>query len=368
MSTQIIPIQSSGDKTEAARKLDAARQNLLNPKNGAPMRPARSPDLDLRLTPTPDARSPGGGGGGGGRLGVSASHIRDSYLSGNSSAPSFLSGMSYDVHNDAPKIVTSKQVQIGRLQQAEVVQIGRSEQLANSLGAPRQDRSPSSPGGSTFGHQQRMTREEEEEEEEEGLYGVRGGSGGAGGQPGSASTDLRFSMGSLAYRDSISTTSTGRYLARPDQHPQAQFNSPSTVPLPRLPYTPHQTGAEPRESMFSTKSYADSLLGTFPMIPPSQHVPPPLPSGGIPQSSSAATLGGMMGGAGGVGAMVSRPPTAFKGVGTGIGGGASRPMTGVSVADSFLGTFPFVPPNMDDLAELPSAVLPSAAVPETGRR
>ena len=42
-------------------------------------------------------------------------------------------------------------------------------------------------------------------------------------------------------------------------------------------------------------------------------------------------------------------------------------MTQASIADSFLGTFPFVPPNMDDLADLPSAALPTAAVPDTGK-
>lgn len=345
-SSNIIPIQyippskSEEGLSQAARTLDEARQNLFKPKS-APQRPARAPDLDLRLNPMHDGQSLGVDGPPG--------RIRDSYQSENSGAPSFLSGNSYDVYTDAPRIVTSKQVHVGRLQQAEVVQFGRNASggsdgttggnsgNAASFGMPvsqpyepglaspatfgSRSLTPTSPGG--HGH-----------ELEEGLH-----------EPPSAnSTDLRFSMGSLAYRDSISTMGTGRYLARPDSSPMA-------------PPRGHFDG--PRESMFSTKSYADSFLSGFPMIPPGQGEVPPLPHSGIPQSSSVLTLDHASG--------ASRPPPSFrqpKSVPQAVSQPGSRT---VSVADSFLGTFPFVPPNMDDMAELPSAALPSAAVPDSGK-
>ena len=156
------------------------------------------------------------------------------------------------------------------------------------------------------------------------------------------STDLRFSMGSLA-RDSISSMGTLRYLAN------AGGNA---VPPPRN-FSSGEAG--PRESMMSGKSNADSFLSGFPMIPPGgagQDLPPLPPGQGLPQSTSVSTLDHH--------ATISRPPPAFRN--PSFGGSKSRPNT----ADSFLGSFPFVPPNMDDLAELPSAALPSAAVPDTG--
>lgn len=66
--------------------------------------------------------------------------------------------------------------------------------------------------------------------------------------------------------------------------------------------------------------------------------------------------------------MVYRAPA--SGPGGSVQGGkdgsgfSTRPMTAHSmansVADSILGSYPFVPPNMDDLAELPSANVPTA--------
>ena len=161
------------------------------------------------------------------------------------------------------------------------------------------------------------------------------------------SGDLRFSMGSLAYRDSVSTMGTGRYLARPDSAAVA----------------PPRAGDGPRESMFSTKSYADSLLSGFPMIPPGQGGVPHLPTSNLPQSTSNATLDHAA-----MGMTPSKPPPSFRYPQNGRPTPQSRPVTATSIADSFLGTFPFVPPNMDDMAGLPSAALPSAAVPDTAKR
>lgn len=342
-STNIIPIQyippsrSEEGISQAARTLDEARQNLFKPKP-APQRPARSPDLDLRLNPpSRDLRSPGAD--------FQPGRIRESFLSENSGAPSFLSGNSYDVYNDAPKIVTSKQVHVGRLQQAEVVQFGRNpsggldqsggDPFNNALDVPRQRQHElglASPA--TFGSRSLTPTSTREYDNgmEEGLEEPATG----------ASGDLRFSMGSLQYRDSVSTMGTDRYLARPDSF---------AVPPPRGQFD------GPRESMFSTKSYADSVLSGFPMIPPNQaHNIPAVPSSSIPQSTSIATLDHAS-------APSSRPPPSFR-----QPKAAQAESRTVSMADSFLGSFPFVPPNMDDLAELPSAAIPTAAVPETAKK
>lgn len=347
-SSNIIPIQyippgsSEHGPTDAAKKLDEARQNLFRPKP-APVRPARSPDLDLRDPNARDARSPNGG---------LPPRIRDSYLSDNSAAPSFLSGNSYDVHNDAPKIVTSKQVHVGRLQQAEVVQFGKANPYSpypftpsSELTPPEHEAGLASPA--TFG-----TRSLTPASASARGFDFGAEEGLAMEPPTASSGDLRFSMGSLAYRDSMSSTGTGQYLARPDS---------AAVPPPR-------GFAGPRESMVSAKSYADSFLSGFPMIPPGQGGVPAMPASNLPQSSSIATLDhAAVGPPPAVVSGSSRPPPSFRSP-RGAAGAQSRPVTATSIADSFLGSFPFVPPNQNDLAELPSAALPSAAVPDAAKR
>jgi hypothetical protein len=374
----------------AARALNEARNNLF--KGNVPARPARSPDLDLRLNPSlqappssfQDLRSP-----------TSSGNYRDSYLSGNSGAPSYLSG-STDLHMDAPKIVTSRQVQVGRLQQAEMVQFGKPRNMENlnvaggiehaggyvdspaemnpfhgsqdSHDGPRDNghlhppmpMSPATFGSRTLGSEisgaaagnasyrtltptsyktAQGTDVDSGSEDEEGLEN----------EP--ISADLRFSMGSLAYnndnRDSISTMGTGRYLAQ--QAPP---------PLP--------TG---RESIASGRSGADSVLHGFPMIPPGQsrsrsnsnlnptHSP-------IPQSTSVSTLEHI--------AMPSRPPTSYR----------SNPPTSVAApspgpnrntqASVGLGGFTFLPPDQGGLssAGLPTGTSdgpPTIPAPQRGR-
>lgn len=371
-STNIIPIQyippsrSEDGLSHAAKTLDEARQNLLKPR-GAPQRPARSPELDLRLNP------PAQQGGEGSR-----SRVRESFLSENSAAPSFLSGNSYDVYNDAPKIVTSKQVHVGRYQQAEVVQLGRDGSnplnyhnltIPTTAATSNQIRSPSPT--MTFGSRALTPNSPAsvhgrgyEGEMEEGLRADEPPSAGA------SSGDLRFSMGSLGYRDSMSTVGTSRYLARPDgsysqDHSNSSATSVSRVPPPRSAsnQTFSHLGPEGRESMFSTKSNADSFLSGFPMIPPGQQGgPPPLPTNALPQSTSAMTLNNASL------ARPSAPPVSFRHPPAAGGQPPSRPITQASVADSLLGSFPFVPPNLDDLAELPSANLPTGAMPDTSKR
>ncbi|ORX37120.1 hypothetical protein BD324DRAFT_426692 [Kockovaella imperatae] len=394
-STNIIPIQyipssrseDAMSTAQAARTLDEARQNLFRP--GAPARPARSGDSSWK-----DPRSPGGLS--------TVPRIRDSYVSDNSAAPSFLSGASYDVHNDAPKIVTSRQVHVGRVQQAEVVHMGRGNQrtLSPSRGLEDEldekeewDRTPTP---ATFGGRPPPTPTSPGYGTQEGLRSDNASGRDVLSSPGGGSNDLRFSMDSLAYRDSMSSMGTFRYLAQPD--PQAIDQMPMTA-TPRLigpgalrnvtaaaaaaaaaaaggstmrpnpPFAAANAGAG-RDSTFSNRSYADSVLSGFPMIPPTQAGSSSgsfmASASGVPQSSSSNTLDGN--------ATVPRPPPGSFKPPLGVEGQtpnapSGRPLTAASVADSFLGTFPFVPPNIDDLAELPSAALPTAAVaPEMARR
>ena len=399
-STNVIPIQyvsNSGGQSGPAQKLDEARQNLLRPDSIQPLRPSRSADLNLRLDPKSPNRA--------------FNKTRESYNSGHSGAPSFLSGNSYDMHNDMPRIVTSKQVKVGRLQQAEVVQFGKAiaSSMHGILSSPDPDEGQAengtrTPTPATFGGRIAPSSPG---------YGTEEGLRAEDEPPSAGSTDLRFSMGSLAYRDSMSSMGTSRYLAQPDVasvHGSSRnlAQAGSLAAPPRLPNANaarasgesfgNSNKAPARESTLSTGSYADSVLSGFPMIPPTQPGSSSLqqmPSG-LPQSTSVNTLQSH--------GTPSRPPAAYKAParlstnsatetladpgfvagrqqarrpsGTSFSdvddGGRSpaktRPVTAASMADSFLGSFPFVPPNMDDLAELPTAALPTAAVPETARR
>ncbi|KIR52963.1 hypothetical protein I315_04420 [Cryptococcus gattii Ru294] len=389
-------------QSAAARALDQARQNLFKP-GAAPTRPARSPDLDLRLNPPSSFDSK--------VLESSDTNAyRDSYLSGNSAAPSYFSGQS-DLNIDAPKIVTSKQVQVGRLQQAEMVQFGgKSAQMMEVLGGsfvlestqdgdysfdqhpaergiwPAPGLSPSDASfrsGRTGEAVRTLTPVSRKFDEEERL------------ESGSTSPgDLRFSMGSLAYRDSTSTMDTSRYLT--SAITVAVPTSGVSPTLLSTTSTPNTANPETRASVVSSKSYADSVLGAFPMIPPGSHHPPLPPNASfiansnshphfnstihtsVPHSTSVDTLDR---------ALISRPPPSYRPPPPGprppssargstaadllreqrekedgevdereegAEGKKKRPETQASVADSLLGSFPFVPPNVDDLAGLPS--------------
>jgi hypothetical protein len=290
---------------------------------------------------------------------------------------------------DAPKIVTSRQVQVGRLQQAEMVQFGKPRNMENlnvSGGGghaggyvdspaqmnpfdgsqdshedpgnhlqPPMPMSPATFGSRTLGSElsgegagnssyrtltptsyrtAQGTEVDSGSEDEEALEN----------EP--ISADLRFSMGSLAYnnnRDSISTVGTGKYLA---QH--------APPPLP----------TNGRDSIASGRSGVDSVLHGFPMIPPGQsrsrsnsnlnptHSP-------IPQSTSVSTLEHI--------AMPSRPPTSYR----------SSPQTSVPAPNRNtqgsvgLGGFTFLPPTGGpDDAGLPTGASdgpPTIPVPGRGR-
>lgn len=334
-STNVIPIHfvpagqsddlangeqpSVDQQAQAARTLDLARQNLFRPgaRPGVapPPRPARAPDLDLRLNP-PRA---------GNMAEANSGSSRISIASMTSGAPSFLSSNTADLHLDVPKIVTRQQVHVGRLQAAEVVQFSTlraAQESADNRGAAanpfneKEEVQSAAASQETFGSEVHSGGEAAQSRVSVGSRRFDD-DGNAVSQP--SPTDLRFSMGSLAYdRTSVSTNGTRQ--------------------MPPPPPPPYTAAERPRfESMSSAHSVGgDSLLGSFPMIAPhagGQSQPHPL-SGGIPQNLSTTSLDL---------ANSARPPTAFRGA-------QARPLTATSshsVADSFLGSFPFVPPNVN---------------------
>ncbi|KAL7418952.1 hypothetical protein Q5752_006636 [Cryptotrichosporon argae] len=314
-SDAVIPIHfvgsagaGVGDAAAAQRTLDEARQNLFRPRH-APPRPARSPDLDLRLQPGAqqahalayahdDERSP-------------APRIRDSFVSdvsGVSGAPSYLSAASSDLHLDAPRIVTSSKVQVGRIVGAEMVQFGARQPAHANAGTELLDASTS-------------RRSSADPFSDRGAaHNVRHLTPAAAHAQalGSSPTDLRFSMGSLAFnRDSVSTVAT---------------TLPRDAPGPPLLATPHARRHQ-HQSVSSEKS-GYSLLGSFPMIPPSAatHHIPAVPT--LPESVSAMTLHQH------AEPHPRLPPPAAR---------APRPITAASTSssapDSVLGAFPFVAPG-----------------------
>lgn len=309
-------------QAQAARTLDLARQNLFRPGGLPPRRPARAPDLDLRLSPP--------------EIAAGQADPRMSIGSMASSTPSFLSSNTADLHLDVPKIVTRQQVHVGRLQAAEVVQFSTlraaAESGSNEAANPfneKPEQAGSDHSRQTFGEKSNTVHSGGDASSSRVSVGSRrfDDDGNAISQP--SPTDLRFSMGSLAYdRNSVSTTGTGA--------------------LPPPPYT--QADRPRFESISSSHSLGgDSLLGSFPMIAPSAGAGHPLGGAGragVPQNSSTTSLE-----LGNAAHVTARPPVAYK---NGGGGGANnaqaRPLTAASshsIADSFLGRFPFVPPNVN---------------------
>jgi hypothetical protein len=325
-STNVIPIafvppsgsEEHQDKMTAGEKLDAARRALGPGFQGVgpPSRPARSPDLDLRLRPAMpghpqppssfahpelvETLGPSGNVMGSGERDVNSS--RASVLTtrtGVSAVPSFMSGSSA-FESEAPQIVTRRQVQTGVVQQAAVVDLsGNPSSLGRNLTAvdPRQgwgggDKSPgglsarsaasasSDPfsdtradraSGMTFGKMLDSSMDGHESGENDGpgeAYGLG---------LGQASHDLRFSMGSLAMggnagRDSMGSSMTG-WSVGPVQVSQAQRVNLTT------PQKPTGRPLDQRESVMSGRSDADSFLNAI--IPPSMgfnqqnHLPSP---------------------------------------------------------------------------------------------
>lgn len=288
---------TADQQAAAARTLDQARQNLFRPRNGAPPpRPARAPDLDLRLNPAENQ----------GQMTELSNGSRTSMVSFNSASPSFMSTNTSDVNLDIPKIVTRQQIQVGRLQAAQAVNVAN---LRSPNSPPSQSSATApNPFGSDGAESAARPSLESQRFADDGNFLS---------QP--SPTDLRFSMGSLAFdRASISTQGTGGHR-------------PPVPPIERHRF----------ESMSSSHSVGGESLGNFPMMitPPSANgsgSPRSLP--GVPQNSSTITLD--------LGNSVTRPPQSYKHTGDG------RPMTTASshsIADSFLGNFPFLPPNVPAL-------------------
>lgn len=343
-STNIVPIHfvaghdsptaragmpsNAAQQAAAARTLDQARQNLWRPR-APPPRPARAPDLDLRLNSTQQADHQ--------QLLAEGGSSRDSFRSGISVTPSFLSGATGDLHVDVPKIMTRQAVQVGRLQTAEMVQFGIPHPVSFGTEQAASEETTSSTGSDPF-----------TERHAEMLNSTPPSSATphAGGVPAQSSTslasrafddegnvsqpsptDLRFSMGSLAYdRASVSTQGT-------TNHGHGQFLSPQDQPP--VPNLPAGYDRQRLQSMSSYKSIGnDSLLGSFPMIPPASR------GANASNTDLVSTQTG------------SAPPTSFKATTSSAGAGVApggRPLTTTSthsLADSFLGSFPFVPPNV----------------------
>ena len=224
-STNVIPIAfvpshppttsaraSQANPLSAQTALDVARERA--PKTGRlkvgiavpPSRPARSPDLDLRLNPQNHNRSEGNtmetlavpdqGGHNAQRLSVTTTR---------SAAPSFFSGTSEFAATgmDAPMIMTSRQVQLGVRQAADLVHItpATASDPFSDAHTPqlRSQRSTATFGGGARDHHL--------SHQSSAMLSDDGRSAGS-----DAAGDLRFSMGSLAgsnLRDSISTQGTG---------------------------------------------------------------------------------------------------------------------------------------------------------------
>lgn len=290
-STNVIPIAyvppgGATNQTDltASQKLNAARK-ALGAGVEAPHRPARSPDLDLRL------RQP---------FGLPPSSFthqelvetlepgrnpRDPKLSrasvitartGVSAAPSFMTG-STSFEHETPQIITRRDVQTGVVQQAAVVNLnpiaetnglgrnltvetGRRGDLmspsidslksAHSVSSdPFSDARPNRGSGHTFGK----------------LLSSDGHGSEDGAHQGN-SEDLRFSMGSLAYgapshalgaRESVNSNMTAWSVG------QVQVGQAQRVNL-----APHPFAARPdqRESVMSGRSEASSFLNAI--IPP----------------------------------------------------------------------------------------------------
>ncbi|GHJ86770.1 hypothetical protein NliqN6_3172 [Naganishia liquefaciens] len=225
-STNVIPIAfvpshppsssaraSNPNPLSAQTALDVARERAL--KTGRlkvgiavpPSRPARSPDLDLRLNPQNNNRSVDGNIVETLAVPDQASHNaqRLSVTTTRSAAPSFFSGTSEFAATgmDAPMIMTSRQVQLGIRQAADLVHIPPSA-AATTLDPFSDAHTPqlrSQRSTATFGGGARDHHLSHQSSADDGQFA---GSDAAG--------DLRFSMGSLAgsnLRDSISTQGTG---------------------------------------------------------------------------------------------------------------------------------------------------------------
>jgi hypothetical protein len=342
-STNVIPIayvppsrdetDGAQDKMTAGEKLDAARRALGSgfTRVGPPTRPARSPDLDLRLRPANGINKPPTSynhqelvetlGTGSRDLTTSRASVLTT-RTGVSAVPSFMSG-STEFAYEAPQIVTRREVQTGVVQQAAVVDLSANDPTGNgsygrnltaidrrygdghnggdqspsassmrsgisNTSDPFSDRRADRSSGNTFGkmlystdgHGANESGPLTMSESQVQGFGIQ-----------DTSDDLRFSMGSLAMgglqgRDSYGSTMTGWSVG------QVQVGQAQRVNL--TPHGPTYRTMDPRESVVSARSEASSFLNAI--IPPTanggngMNVAHNYPRERLPTNMSANTL------------------------------------------------------------------------------
>lgn len=346
-STNVIPIayvppeerkeETRQKQMTAGEKLDAARRALG--VLGRPNRPARSPDLDLRLKPTAGIHQALGPKESVETLGASAptsfpySSSRASVLTARtdaSFAPSFSSAQSAF---EAPQIVTRRDVQTGVVQQAAVVDLntptnanwGRNLTAIDTrtVGGSTSERSPdpslnsamsrvsgsglstrSDPfsdlkgdrgSNATFGRMMMAGSSQGHELDDEDTQGnVYDGQGSV--------SDLRFSMGTLTggVRDSVASNVTGLSVGQVKFVEAKRVNlGPSRLAPPGgvSPPTAYSepSGNAPRDSIMSGRSDADSFLNAI--IPPRAHYSSMTTQSPLPTDMSSSRLDPEDGGA-----------------------------------------------------------------------
>ncbi|KAJ9096320.1 hypothetical protein QFC21_005140 [Naganishia friedmannii] len=205
---------------------------LAPPVSAAPSRPARSPDLDLRLSPnTPQngietllATDPYGNG----------QKNRASFATTRSTAPSFMSGTSsVGGMMDAPVIMTSRQVHMGVRQAAEVVRIPPQQAEDGYLTVPGvqegADDDMRTPTGTMF----RRSRPESSDASSFATFAIGDGPGAVTGNPfsdpvagGHGRTDVRASSSTSV---SASTAEIGDACRLQPQRSTATFGEPHSA-------------------------------------------------------------------------------------------------------------------------------------------
>lgn len=425
-STNVIPIAfvppttnataTGGDDEEQMRKdhsamaLDAARRELENMRGGQlvggpPTRPRRSPDLDLRLNvagsvPPPSSAARfndvdrleyiGRTGAVGGRDAVGGErHSYQTSRTTNSIAPSFFSSQT-DLA-DVPMILTSRQVQVGTRQVAEVVQLSGDNSPQRDLsidtaGTTQGQLSPCATPIARSPHSARSlnsTTSDPFDDRKFQQYQIPASSGDHGRLQHTLSQqtfgeheldvradtpqsrDLRFSMGSLALRpddrDSMSSFGTGRFTDRnvavvgeARKVFVGHVHMGGDVMQPPRPAFSNQAAGRSRESMMSGRSDADSLLGSFPIIPPSpEGQNEAFPVTHLPSSMSTRSLA-----VASIAASSAPPVPSVPHLRDSThSGNSDRPSSGVTTLnnDAILSSFPPVPGPPQGMARSDSA-------------
>lgn len=305
--TQINVRHNPGAALDAARQ-EAIGKGMLMP----PVRPPRSPDLDLRLRPDDPRPGPDR------QQRNSALTARTNY----SLAPSFFSGQSEfaALGLDAPQIVTSRQVQVGVRQAAEVVNLNSN---FNS-GAQHDQCRPQGP----------------QNPDDSVLTNIRSGDPFSDSQGSSGNSSQTHGIYSLDSFGNAESRSHSNYDTRANA--QASFlagqatGQPSTRSLTPMSghydAQPSPVGIEfdHRASTSTMGTSRDAVVGSARVV-------------NVGRDMQQGTLQHQPGPSG-----VQRRPDAPTRASE-IWGARESMMSGKSGADSFLGSFPFIPPNLSDM-------------------